>query len=306
MNHKFVWLAGIVLCLWRWVHSLPAIFPSGGRRSSSHAAAATASHTSARQCGKSQTSAEVTSELLLPGNITPITEAYIFARASGYLKRRYVDIGDRVASGTSCWPKSTHPIWISRCRRPGRAGAGEEPARPGGSDPATTDRDSRSCGDHVAAVQGADDVRERYRARTAICNRRRRRQPKPMSRPARERGARGGGICPRQQGRHWSRLVTLQGYERITAPFAGHRHRAQCGCGRADLGRRFQPGTHPAQSGTAPSDVPSSGEIFRVARHQQTADPGVRAANVFAQIQVGQAAKRHGRRSARIGFSQAR
>ena len=39
------------------------------------------------------------SELLLPGNITPITEAYIFARAAGYLKRRYVDIGDRVRAG---------------------------------------------------------------------------------------------------------------------------------------------------------------------------------------------------------------
>ena len=39
------------------------------------------------------------SQLLLPGNITPITEAYIFARAAGYLKRRYVDIGDRVAAG---------------------------------------------------------------------------------------------------------------------------------------------------------------------------------------------------------------
>src|SRR5580704_11557541 len=37
------------------------------------------------------------SQLLLPGNVTPITEAYIFARAAGYLKRRYVDIGDRVA-----------------------------------------------------------------------------------------------------------------------------------------------------------------------------------------------------------------
>src|SRR5690348_11689426 len=36
------------------------------------------------------------SEVLLPGNITPITEAYVFARAAGYLKRRYVDIGDRV------------------------------------------------------------------------------------------------------------------------------------------------------------------------------------------------------------------
>jgi len=40
-----------------------------------------------------------TSELLLPGNITPLTEAYIYARASGYIKRRYVDIGDRVRTG---------------------------------------------------------------------------------------------------------------------------------------------------------------------------------------------------------------
>src|SRR3984893_12962597 len=31
-------------------------------------------------------------ELLLPGNITPFTEAYIFARATGFLKQRYVDI----------------------------------------------------------------------------------------------------------------------------------------------------------------------------------------------------------------------
>src|SRR6266851_3894100 len=38
-------------------------------------------------------------QLLLPGNVTPITEAYIYARAAGYLKRRYVDIGDRVRAG---------------------------------------------------------------------------------------------------------------------------------------------------------------------------------------------------------------
>ena len=38
-------------------------------------------------------------QLLLPGNITPITEAYIYARAAGYLKQRYVDIGDRVRAG---------------------------------------------------------------------------------------------------------------------------------------------------------------------------------------------------------------
>ncbi len=36
------------------------------------------------------------SELVLPGNIQAVTEAPVLARASGYIKKRYVDIGDRV------------------------------------------------------------------------------------------------------------------------------------------------------------------------------------------------------------------
>lgn len=39
------------------------------------------------------------SELVLPGNIQAMTEAPILARADGYIKRRYVDIGDRVRAG---------------------------------------------------------------------------------------------------------------------------------------------------------------------------------------------------------------
>src|SRR3954469_17875926 len=38
-------------------------------------------------------------DLVLPGNIQAITEAPILARAGGYLIKRYVDIGDRVAAG---------------------------------------------------------------------------------------------------------------------------------------------------------------------------------------------------------------
>lgn len=34
--------------------------------------------------------------LVLPGTTIPLTEAYVYARASGYLKRRLVDIGDHV------------------------------------------------------------------------------------------------------------------------------------------------------------------------------------------------------------------
>jgi len=39
------------------------------------------------------------SSLVLPGNIQAITEAPILARASGYIKKRNVDIGDRVKAG---------------------------------------------------------------------------------------------------------------------------------------------------------------------------------------------------------------
>ena len=39
------------------------------------------------------------SELQLPGNIEAVTEAPILARAEGYIKRRLVDIGDRVQAG---------------------------------------------------------------------------------------------------------------------------------------------------------------------------------------------------------------
>ena len=40
-----------------------------------------------------------TSQLILPGNIQAVTEAPILARATGYIRKRYVDIGDRVKAG---------------------------------------------------------------------------------------------------------------------------------------------------------------------------------------------------------------
>src|ERR1035441_6918798 len=40
-----------------------------------------------------------TSSLVLPGNIQAVTEAPVLARASGYIKTRSVDIGDRVKAG---------------------------------------------------------------------------------------------------------------------------------------------------------------------------------------------------------------
>lgn len=48
-----------------------------------------------------QRAEHVTSQqgLVLPGTTIPLTEAYIYARANGYLTKRYADIGDRVIKG---------------------------------------------------------------------------------------------------------------------------------------------------------------------------------------------------------------
>lgn len=40
-----------------------------------------------------------TAELMLPGNVEALLEAPIYARADGYLRKLYVDIGDRVRAG---------------------------------------------------------------------------------------------------------------------------------------------------------------------------------------------------------------
>ena len=45
------------------------------------------------------TASDATDELVLPGNARAFTDAPIYARASGYLKKLNVDIGSRVSQG---------------------------------------------------------------------------------------------------------------------------------------------------------------------------------------------------------------
>ena len=50
----------------------------------------------------------------LPGTMQPLTEAPVLARADGYIKRRLVDIGDRVTTGQVCWRRSKRRNSTSR------------------------------------------------------------------------------------------------------------------------------------------------------------------------------------------------
>ena len=97
-SRKFIWFGALVLCLLAAGAFVAGYLPKR-RTTEQLKAAAEKRRTDPPFVNSAKVKrAAKTSELLLPGNITPITEAYIFARASGYLKRRYVDIGDRVAA----------------------------------------------------------------------------------------------------------------------------------------------------------------------------------------------------------------
>jgi biotin carboxyl carrier protein len=66
------------------------------------------------------------SELILPGSIQAVTEAPILARASGYISKRYADIGDRVKEGDLLAEidapelgqqvRQAKPVWIRHLR----------------------------------------------------------------------------------------------------------------------------------------------------------------------------------------------
>jgi multidrug efflux pump subunit AcrA (membrane-fusion protein) len=43
--------------------------------------------------------ASAVEQLTLPGTVTPVNVAHIYARAAGYIKKRFVDLGDRVHTG---------------------------------------------------------------------------------------------------------------------------------------------------------------------------------------------------------------
>ena len=84
-SRKFIWFGVLVLCLLAGGAFIAGYLPK--RRTTEQLNAAAAKQRSDPPFVNSAKvkRAAKTSQLLLPGNITPITEAYIFARASGYL-----------------------------------------------------------------------------------------------------------------------------------------------------------------------------------------------------------------------------
>ncbi|HME08591.1 MAG TPA: efflux RND transporter periplasmic adaptor subunit [Bryobacteraceae bacterium] len=221
-------------------------------------------------------------QLLLPGNITPVTEAYIYARAAGYLKRRYVDIGDRVRAGQKLADIEAPDLdqQVSQAQAALAQAQGQLGQSQATLEQLTATRDLADITWQRYKVLTADGAVSRQdgdnqstAAKTAAANV-----------VAQQKTSRAAEENVRASQATLERLRTLQGYERITAPFDGIITARNVDVGALISATGSSLGPMRSNAG-APSDVPSGGEIFRLAEISklrvlisvpQTNAPGVR------------------------------
>jgi multidrug efflux pump subunit AcrA (membrane-fusion protein) len=209
------------------------------------------------------TRAPKVTEVSFPGSITPITEAYIYARAAGYLKRRYVDIGDRVSAGQLLAEIDAPDLdqQVSQARAAlsqaeGQLGQAEATLQQliATRDLATITWQRYQVLTKTGAVSRQAGDTQMTAAKTAEANV-----------TAGEKNIVAAKDFVRASEATVDRLVTLQGYEKVTSPFAGMvtARNVDVGALISATGSSQGP-SRPNQAG--PSDVPSSGEMFRVAQ----------------------------------------
>lgn len=205
--------------------------------------------------------AAATTSILLPGNITPITEAYIFARAAGYLKRRLVDIGDRVRAG-QLLAEIDAPDLDQQVTE-AEAALSQAEAQLGQAlatqqqliatrDLATLTWRRYSILQATGAVSRQDGDMQSTAAKTAEANV-----------VAGEKNVRAAENFVHASRATLERLRTLQSYEKVTAPFAGiiTSRNVDVGALISTAGSSLGP----ARSLSSPADLPGNGEMFRVA-----------------------------------------
>ena len=186
-------------------------------------------------------------DLLLPSNIQAIEETAIYARTSGYVRERYVDIGDRVAAGRALAQIDTPELdqELSQARaalaqtraglaqtqasltqaqanvQQSRASLEQSKANEGFA-AATSDRFSRLEQAELIAHQDADEKRTQHaaaRATTAAAQANVEAMQANVGALDASVGAARANVAASEA--NVQRLTALQSFQRLEAPFAG-------------------------------------------------------------------------------------
>lgn len=159
------------------------------------------------------------SSLQLPGNIQAITEAPILARADGYIKRRLVDIGDRVHTGDTLAvieaPELDEQVLQGEASvRQAQAGIDQAQAnlRQGRADlelaRVTADRYAHLVSDGSVSAQENDQYQAQYKLKTAALQ-------------SLEQALKGQESAIAAAQANVARLENMKGYRNVLAPFDG-------------------------------------------------------------------------------------
>ncbi len=206
--------------------------------------------------------AALNTQFTLPGNVTPITEAYIFARAAGFLKRRYVDIGDRVHTGQRLADIDAPDLdqQVSQAEAALAQAQGQLGQAQATLEQLTATRNLAEITWQrykILTAKGAVSRQDGDNQSTASITAK-------ANVDAQQKTVRAAQEYVRASQATLDRLRTLQGYEQITAPFDGiiTARNVDVGALISATGSTLGPARPNA---AAPSDVPSGGEIFRLA-----------------------------------------
>jgi multidrug efflux pump subunit AcrA (membrane-fusion protein) len=143
--------------------------------------------------------------LEIPGTTTPLTESAVYARSSGYLKKRYVDIGDHVKQGQllAIVDAPDMDAQVDQARNQlsqAKAQLDQQKAQLA-LNKVTNDRYQALVGRGVISRQDGDQQQTNFQAQVANV-------------AAAERNVEAFQS-------NLDRMTSLQGYERVTAPFSG-------------------------------------------------------------------------------------
>ncbi len=144
-------------------------------------------------------------ELTVPGTTSPLTEAYLYARANGFLKKRYADIGDHVRKGQLLALIDAPDLdqQVDQAREQLRQAEAQQAQQQAQLDlnRVTWERWRTLVAKGVFSRQDGDQREADYLAQRAVV-------------ASAERNVEGYRA-------NLARVISLQSYERITAPFTG-------------------------------------------------------------------------------------
>jgi multidrug efflux pump subunit AcrA (membrane-fusion protein) len=98
-SHRTLWVALFLLVIVAAAVGIGGYLPRERRTAAAEADAKRERDSLPVVIGALVRESDPTSELALPGNIASVREASIYARASGYVQKRFVDFGDQVKEG---------------------------------------------------------------------------------------------------------------------------------------------------------------------------------------------------------------